>query len=449
MASTSRRNASAGPSSGPGTANPTSGPEPQAGDKRNARERSSPEVPLKRAEVAAEYKGTMKCINVHGYILYGICSSDRPPPLPTPELLAEFNQRYEPGFLQALDTNLRKPSGQHAGAAHMVTLLRAEAEKDRARGSQIARAILEIKDIYLLTIFSALLSAGFTQWVPDLLAPPDSIYNQAHEIILIQTFKSVAGSFGYRLLEPTPSSIDNHNLVLDFYRNYAFSYMRNKAKVNLKQPGKLVQNKEEGNQSRRRKRLASKRKLHAVADKLPTRVHAIFAEPECNSDDESGVDDDEKRVLIVNAKPPRSASHTAYTQKFEAKRRRTVEGLLGKRRCNLTETPRVRIQNPPESDISFQLPKRAPIDWFAPDTYNDLPAKVRYDISKNGVALPLLEYHDNSDWKTMNKATFMAKYGNDVLALYNIPTEDEMAETGNDGWDSEGEVPEPMNEAEG
>lgn len=40
----------------------------------------------------------------------------------------------------------------------------------------------------------------------------------------------------------------------------------------------------------------------------------------------------------------------------------------------------------------------------------------------------------------MDKNTFMQKYGNDVLQLYDIPTSDEMEGKGNDGWASEEEA---------
>ncbi|KAJ7150884.1 hypothetical protein C8R43DRAFT_1127808 [Mycena crocata] len=465
--SSSARNASAGPSSAPSPG--TNQQDPQTGEKRNPRERSPPDDPtipkkarqgpkkpakvpqyhLKKDQIPEGQKGTKDCVFLHGYILYGITRSDSPPPLPTTELLNAFKERYQPGFLAALEDKLRKPSTPHEGASHMVQLLRDQATNDVALGSRIAKNVLRIGDIYLTTIFSGLLSAGFTRWCPDILSPPDTVYNQAHEIIFIQTFKAVASSFAYRILGPIPSGIDNHTLIVDFARSFQYSYMLRKAMTDLKTPGKLEKNKDENNASRRRTRIVEKRLAYAAIDKLPARLCAMFAEPECNSDDESGTDEKGDRVLVVNSKGPRSLSANSFTEKFEFKRVKHVKGVKGKKRSNLTETPRIRDPSRDfESDISFQLPKRAPIDWFAPEIYNDLPAETRYKLAKNGVALPLLEHHDKRDWKIMNKATFMKTYGNDVLKLYDIPTAEEMAEAGNEGWEgeSEGEVNDMMDE---
>ncbi|KAJ7226541.1 hypothetical protein B0H12DRAFT_1267593 [Mycena haematopus] len=456
MAPSTPRNASAGPSSAPNNEHGDHRDDPQTGQKRTAREsplRDETPIPfkksrrakmkvkphqyhLKRDQVSEEHNGVKDAVFCHGYILLGITSSDRAPPVPTPELFAQFNERYNPTFLTKLEEKLRTSSSRHSGAAHMVKLLRDQATKDLQRGSQIAKNILRIGDTYLTTIFSALLSAGFTQWVPDILSPHDTVYNQAHEIVFIQTFKAVANSFGYRTLGPMPSAINNHNLITDLYRSFGFAYMRNKAKLHLKDPLKLQRNKDDGNASRRRIRLAKKRVAFALMDKLPERLHALFNEPECNSDDDSDTDENSgKRILVANAKSSRSVSATTFTHKFEDRRVTYVARSQGKKRSSYTETTRVRINNAVESDISFQLPKNVPIDWLAPETYNDLPAKIRYSYFLNGVALPLVQHHDKPDWKTMNKSAFMEKYGNEVLKLYKIPTEEEMDGAGNEGWE--------------
>jgi hypothetical protein len=49
----------------------------------------------------------------------------------------------------------------------------------------------------------------------------------------------------------------------------------------------------------------------------------------------------------------------------------------------------------------------------------------------NGIALPLEEHcqtwENIQQWRSLSTADFMARYGNAKLALYNIPTEDELA----------------------
>lgn len=115
---------------------------------------------------------------------------------------------------------------------------------------------MRVEERFLIKIFSGVLSAGLEVWCPDLLSPPDSIYNQVHEIVFTQTFKSVAASFAYRFLEPTPSGVNNPALLTDLFLTFGFSYMRNKVKVESREPGKLVDMKGENNCSRRRLRVS-------------------------------------------------------------------------------------------------------------------------------------------------------------------------------------------------
>ncbi|KAJ6517774.1 hypothetical protein DFH09DRAFT_1098676 [Mycena vulgaris] len=393
MASSSTgRNATPGPSAGGGTAGSGG---PQAGEKRRAQSPADDpsgakksrrgkaktkakisEYHVKRDEIPEEYKGTKECIHLHGYILYGICASDIAPPLPTPAHFEAFNQRFEPGFLEALKAKLTKPLAPNEEAAAMVKQLRDQAESELKRGSHIAKAILRIKDNFLTDIFSAVLTAGLIHWCPDLMSPSDKVYNKAHALIFIETFKSVAGSFAYRQLAPIPSG------------------------------------------------MCDKRVEYALHDKQPDRVISMLSDPRCHSDDESGTDDNGNRVFLISKKSARSVSAAAFTHHLEAKRIRFVRGTKGKKRQNI-------------SDISFELPEAAPIDWFDPDTYNDLPAQTRFDIFKKGVALPLVQHHQNPDWKMMDKATFMTKYGNEVLKQYRIPTPAEMEEAGNAGWEED------------
>jgi hypothetical protein len=75
------------------------------------------------------------------------------------------------------------------------------------------------------------------------------------------------------------------------------------------------------------------------------------------------------------------------------------------------------------------LPADVPIDYFTPEFFNSLTLKERARYANTGVAFPLADFafdegHDG--WKTMGKKDFMEMYGNDVLAQYDVPTQEEM-----------------------
>ncbi|KAJ6779226.1 hypothetical protein DFH09DRAFT_1404904 [Mycena vulgaris] len=295
MASSSTgRNATPGPSAGGGTAGSGG---PQAGEKRRAQSPADDpsgakksrrgkaktkakisEYHVKPDEIPEEYKGTKECIHLHGYILYGICASDIAPPLPTPAYFEAFNQRFEPGFLEALKAKLTKPLAPNEGAAAMVKQLRDQAESELKRGSHIAKAILRIKDNFLTDIFSAVLTAGLIHWCPDLMSPSDTVYNKAHALIFIETFKSVAGSFAYRQLAPIPSGVNNHGMITRLFESFAFGYMRDKARAETKEAGKLAQNREDSNISRRRKTMCDKRVEYARPPATTFESGPLFAE---------------------------------------------------------------------------------------------------------------------------------------------------------------------------
>jgi hypothetical protein len=135
----------------------------------------------------------------------------------------------------------------------MVKLLRTQAEEDRNNGSIIAGNILRIEEAFLLKFFLGVLMAGLESWCPDVLSPPDTLYNQTHEIVFTQTLRCVCNSFAYRFLETTPSVFDNPSLLTDIFNNFVFNYMCHKTRVDMKDPGKLSQNRDDNNASRHRK----------------------------------------------------------------------------------------------------------------------------------------------------------------------------------------------------
>ncbi|KAJ7163396.1 hypothetical protein C8R43DRAFT_1123010 [Mycena crocata] len=409
--SPAQQNASAGSSSGQHNASGSgSSGGPQTGQRRTAADRESPfeESPsrakkscaaqprkdkpyqLKKTKIAQEFLGTKReCAHLHGYILYGITRSDVPPLVPTPDHLIRFEGRHEPGFLAELEAKLQAPNGfgEELGAADMVSILRRNAAEDAHLGCTIASNILLVPETLLTLIYSAVLAAGLEYFLPDILSPPDTLYNQIHQLVLVQTFQIVCSAFAYKRLAPTPSGVKNNALIVQIYQSFIYHYMRDKTKVGS---ARLVQNREDNNTSRRRKTLGAERLKYAMVDKQPVRVLPMLKDPHAHSDDESGSDGEGPRVHWINNKGAPDGPRSV------------------------------------RSDLSLQIPEKTTVDWFDPAYFNDLPTSVRSKYAENGVALPLIDFHANPDWRTMGDAEFMVKYGNDVLALYKIPTEEEM-----------------------
>ena len=114
--------------------------------------------------------------------------------------------------------------------------------------------------------------------------------------------------------------------------------------------------------------LAEKRVKFYVLDKWPDRVINPIHEGPANSDDESGDDEDGKRVHIIAKKGIRSKSATSFIIAQEERRLKAAKLSKGKRRTNIHERTRIRVEEPEESDISYHMPKKVPIDWFVLST---------------------------------------------------------------------------------
>ncbi|KAJ6603445.1 hypothetical protein DFH09DRAFT_1301250 [Mycena vulgaris] len=162
-------------------------------------------------------------------------------------------------------------------------------------------------------------------------------------------------------------------------------------------------------------------------------VCELTAQAECNSDDEVVCQPGTKQVIAYLRKKKSARSTKAETwirDTVEAGRIKRIQalGLAAQ-----VKEERARKPDPNDvtgSEISQRLPRPGvPLDWFDPEYFNAMPAAMRHTYAKKGaIALPLEQHLTKKDWKNMDETTFMKKYGNDVLALYELPTAKEMAQ---------------------
>lgn len=179
--------------------------------------------------------------------------------------------------------------------------------------------------------------------------------------------------------------------------------------------------------------MADGRTVYILESGYPKAVGELTAQAECNSDDEVAYQPGTKQVIAYLRK-----KKNARSTKVETWIRGTVDVGRIKRIQALglaaqVKEERQRTADPNDvtgSEISQRLPcPGVPLDWFDPEYFNAMPAAMRNAYAKKGaIALPLEQHLTKKDWKNMDEATFMKKYGNDVLALYDLPTAEEMAQ---------------------
>ncbi|KAJ7440090.1 hypothetical protein B0H11DRAFT_1934001 [Mycena galericulata] len=165
-----------------------------------------------------------------------------------------------------------------------------------------------------------------------------------------------------------------------------------------------------------------RRRHEFIDDDFNKRVVRLAAEPACHSDDEP---DPGSTEYLIHEKEGRDA---AVTKLFRIIITRRSEEAKSRKR-NRARWARKPGLGP--SEISRRLPTKVPFDYFSAKFFNSMSVRQRASYMHNGIALPTIEHCDTwkkiEEWRGLDYATFMKKYGNAKLALYNIPTAAELA----------------------
>ncbi|KAJ6583139.1 hypothetical protein DFH09DRAFT_1076292 [Mycena vulgaris] len=390
---------------------------------------------LKRADVDPEDKAVKKALEQHCRDLWGLLQSSDVPLTPPDELRASFDTRYGPASgLAELNAKLRKALPQE-GAAAMVRSYRAAAA--RLRGP-IAKNTLRMKESLQLVMFSAVLSAGLEKWHPDVLGTPDSLYNQVHQIVALESFKVIAAAYGYVHMGVDTTKLGNLVMIQQFFESFLFSYMADLARKELRKgPGAVRKSIDNNNAYRRRLAMSRHRWQFLVAEQFPKRALGIVADVECHSDDEGPLPNPAPSpqpgvlmppIYVINNKSHHNPYITDFYRSVDAERFEAAK-RLGFFKNLITEHSR--IVDPiraKDSDISRRFPtQKVTVDWFDPEKFNKLLFSIRTRYRNSGVVLPLPSKW-SEDWRGLSDDDFMQKYGSEVLKLYKLPTDADVDE---------------------
>jgi hypothetical protein len=157
------------------------------------------------------------------------------------------------------------------------------------------------------------------------------------------------------------------------------------------------------------------------------RVQLLASDVECTSDQE---DNPAGSGFLIMFKRARNPHTTNFLRTIDLQRQRNKPLFRGQRRNARQEQPRIPHPHQQESRISERVPLSCPLDWFDPQYFNDMDIEFRALYVDAPIALPLAERCSSlvppPDWKNMPVTEFMEKYGNDVRAKYDLPTEAEL-----------------------
>ncbi|KAJ7816448.1 hypothetical protein B0H14DRAFT_3475369 [Mycena olivaceomarginata] len=284
----------------------------ESGNKRTARptelqhqplQRSRKKWAIPRTEVSATAVGVQKAMHLHLRVLMELLSQSAVPKRLSAEDMAPFNARFI--FTADIDAHMTEvfaaaiePTG--VVAEHVVAFLRSA----KTMSSQTAMDAARIGEHHLRTMFGALANAGLPSFTPDVFGNPESLYNIAHELVALHSFRIVATNYAI--------AKDDH-LIQRFYRSFIYGYMKSQAGIEERRPGQVVRNVTLNNVLRRRDdgRLASN-KCTWTCFKNPS-VAALVGNQESHSDDEELPD---RTGYRVHKKPRRDSAVTALFKEY-------------------------------------------------------------------------------------------------------------------------------------
>ncbi|KAJ7239137.1 hypothetical protein C8J57DRAFT_1086593, partial [Mycena rebaudengoi] len=261
---------------------------------------------------------SQNAMNLHIRALWGLTKATDVPPESSNAIIQHFNGRFDSTEkLSELRASLRK-SKDNPGRAG-IELVDSLHKEIRLQRSPIAKNISRMGDTFLNLMFSAVLTAGLSSWCPDPLGSLDSMYNQVHEIVAIESFQVVAIAFGYAHMNIDLARIQNPILLRDLYRSFIYSYIAGLVRKEANETGGLARASFETNAYRRRVQLGERRESYFIDQGYPSRIVRLVSDVECTSDDEGPVVETDSMnvahlVYYVNSKEARNATHTAFNR---------------------------------------------------------------------------------------------------------------------------------------
>ncbi|KIK69736.1 hypothetical protein GYMLUDRAFT_236218 [Collybiopsis luxurians FD-317 M1] len=355
-----------------------------------------------------------KSLHLHIRILWNLlCSSSVPKAVSTAQIKA-FNEKFADVPQSDIQDRVEEALKASQTAVHQILDAVDTVRREAALGSSgsFAKEVSRMETTWLERIFSSVAAVGLDKWEPDLLGGPESVYNTVHEHVALSTYQALLAGLAYVKIAPKDLVLRGKmDKCRSIYRKYVFGYQAGKFRLEMKKQGGVQQQANQANTYKRHTRLCDNRETEAHSDDE--------ADPNAPSD---------QPQYFIHRKVGRNYLVTNFFRQLDDRYHHSGQqqpGQRGDRKC---------VQRPADDTLDglfTRLPGNVPIDYFDPDYYNNfLSVELRAKYAANGVALPLKDHCEDPEeialWKNMNEEEFMQKYGNDVLALYNLPTQEEL-----------------------
>jgi hypothetical protein len=318
----------------------------------------------------------------------------------------------------------------------------------------VEEVILELMDAYLARF-------GLIAWTPDMQDSPYSIFNSALRIIAIDTFRQAMSAHAYRFLGAKMEYAMDTLLIMRFFDHFVFHHMKARFTWELKYGSGAMEfvDKRKVTLERRRTvslyvrdpnctntgctQLADKRKKAIIQHGWSKRYLPLITTKATSDDEEIPP---KSGIFVTKKKYGRSAEMEEMVVALDQKREMMVSLTQNAR---WQERKRVRpTENQPPSSFP-RIPYDVPLDYYDPAFFNELPAGTRRKIIASTaprIALPprgMPLFASKDPVARLGHDQFMARYGNDLLNSYDLPSSDEDSDSTSDGSDDDGDAPRP------
>jgi hypothetical protein len=374
---------------------------------------------------------SQEALYLHIRILWLLLERSAVPALPAQAALAAFNSRFtseDDIFASRQGSPIIEPASVHVARASLVQAPSKHA-KDAAR----------VEEFMLEYLRSFCAKYGLDRWCPDLRDTPYSLYNSAHRLVALDTFRQFMTIHAYAFLGPNPQYLQDLPNLTRVYDHFVFHVQLKLFKKDQKNPGSVLSADAKKSLYEPRSRasviflvyvstnkviqLSKARGKAATEIGLSRTIINAVKQPDATSDDEY---DPGLNAYHIKSKNGRSSVWTQFVRRLDEHRtelrRLTTNRKTGERTRVVPEYQR--------TSPFTALPTDMPLDYFDPGFYNSLPVKLRRRITgpRPRIALPpptihIFDPHD--PWRKMSYREHMDTYGNSILALYHVPGPDE------------------------
>ncbi|KAA1102371.1 hypothetical protein PGTUg99_030731 [Puccinia graminis f. sp. tritici] len=152
------------------------------------------------------------------------------PSTPSADQVSSFYQR----FSSTDQINSAIKQGPRLVALDTIQTLK-EARQERTK---LGKHMMHISDFNIRYVHTSLSQLGLSAWIPNLDEQPDSLYNEAHKICAIRTFRQLVVGGAYKYMNINNVYVDDFDLLKQAYDHYVHYLLANVLKKEKKEQGK-------------------------------------------------------------------------------------------------------------------------------------------------------------------------------------------------------------------